>query len=80
MLREFFMNRNRILFIRRNAPLFKRIIFYFYFISLVAPRNVLAYLKDKNRHFIPLLFKAIWWNLTHSKNSTDLGYPVNSIV
>ncbi|MBY0481328.1 MAG: glycosyltransferase family 2 protein [Chitinophagaceae bacterium] len=31
-LKEYFMNRNRILFIRRNAQFFQRIVFYFHFI------------------------------------------------
>lgn len=78
-LKEYFMNRNRVLFIRRNAPLSKTLIFYIYFLLLVVPRNLVAYLKSGNRNFIPMLFKAIWWNFTHSKNSTDLGYPINNI-
>ena len=79
-LKEFFMNRNRILFTRRNAPLLKKLFFYPYFILLVVPRNLLVYIKDKNYSFIPMLLKAVWWNFTHSKNSTDLGYPINTIA
>ncbi|HEY5327379.1 MAG TPA: glycosyltransferase family 2 protein [Mucilaginibacter sp.] len=79
-LKEYFMNRNRILFIRRNAPVFKKVIFFFYFNFLVAPRNVIAYMKDKNYNFIPMLFKAIWWNFTHATNSKNLGYPINTIT
>jgi len=79
-LKEYFMNRNRILFIRRNAPFFKKMTFYVYFILLVSPRNILAYIKDKNYNFIPMLLKAIWWNFTHSKNSNNLGYPINTIA
>jgi GT2 family glycosyltransferase len=78
-LKEYFMNRNRMLFIRRNAPVFKRTIFYLYFVLLVVPRNLITYVKDKNYPFIPILFKAVWWNFTHSKNSNDLGYPIKTI-
>jgi hypothetical protein len=78
-LKEYFMNRNRILFMRRNAPFFKKIIFYAYFILLVVPRNIITYIKEKNYNFIPILFKAVWWNFTHSKNSKNLGYPINTI-
>jgi len=73
-LREYFMNRNRILFIRRNAPFFKKIIFYLYFILMVVPRNILNYTRAKNYNYIPALFNAVWWNLTHKKNSKNLGY------
>jgi GT2 family glycosyltransferase len=75
-LKEYFMNRNRILFIRRNAPFAKALVFYFYFIALVVPRNMLVYIKQKNLNFIPVLFRAIWWNITQSKNSKKLGYNI----
>jgi len=75
-LKEYFMNRNRILFIRRNAPAAARFFFYGYFIALVAPRNVLKYIKINHKDFIGWLFKAIWWNITQSKNSKKLGYPI----
>jgi len=78
-LKEYFMNRNRILFIRRNAPFFNRLIFYPYFILLVLPRNILAYIKNKNFNFIPMLLKAVWWNFTNGKESKNLGYPITSI-
>jgi GT2 family glycosyltransferase len=79
-LKEYFMNRNRILFIRRNAPFFKILAFYIYFLLLVVPRNIVAYIKAKNYNFIPMLLKAVWWNFTHSKNSNNLGYPINTII
>ncbi len=73
-LKEYFMNRNRILFIRRNASWFKKIIFYVYFICFVVLRNCIEYIKNGNRSFIKQLFRAIWWNFTQSKNSLFLGY------
>ena len=73
-LKEYFMNRNRILFIRRNAPLQARLVFYLYFTIVVSPRNIITYLKNGQRGFTKLLLKAIWWNITQSKHSTNLGY------
>jgi GT2 family glycosyltransferase len=78
-LKEFFMNRNRILFIRRNAPVFARLVFYFYFVLLVTPRNIMRYRKTGNPEFTKWLLKAIWWNICEGKNSTKLGYPINII-
>lgn len=76
-LKEYFMNRNRILFIRRNAPsAFTVMVFYTYFILVVAPRNMINYLRNGQRGFSALLLKAITWNFTHAKNSTDLGYKL----
>jgi GT2 family glycosyltransferase len=79
-LKEYFMNRNRILFIRINASVFNKLVFLIYFNLLVVPRNLITYVKDKNYNFIPMLFKAVWWNFTHSKSSKNLGYPINTIA
>ncbi|WP_342645481.1 glycosyltransferase family 2 protein [Mucilaginibacter sp. CSA2-8R] len=77
-LKEYFMNRNRILFIRRNAPsAFTIMVFYLYFLSVVTPRNLLSYARQGHKGFAGLLFKAIRWNFTNSKTSTHLGYPFN---
>jgi GT2 family glycosyltransferase len=74
-LKEYYMNRNRILFMRRNAPAFKKLVFYCYFLVFVVPRNILTYVKEKNYNYIPTLISAVWWNFTNGKNSTYLGYP-----
>lgn len=79
-LKEFFMNRNRILFIRRNSPSRKsRVTFYLFFLLVVTPRNLLKYLKNRRMDLAVQLFRAIGWNLTHRKFSADLGYPINRI-
>ena len=77
-LKEYFMNRNRILFARRNAPLFKRLVFYVFFIFVVTPRNIITYIKSGNYGFIGYLLKGIWWNITHKKNSPTLGVKLNN--
>ncbi len=73
-LKEYFMNRNRILFIRRNAPFIKKILFYVYFLIFVVLRNCIIYVKDGNSAFVKQLLYAIWWNFTQSVNSRILGY------
>ena len=75
-LKEYFMNRNRILFIRRNCTFTTKCIFWVYFLCVVTPRNMLGYIKEKRGDFIGVLLKAIWWNITNGINSTNLGYPV----
>jgi GT2 family glycosyltransferase len=75
-LKEYFMNRNRLLFIRRNCNFITRAVFWSYFIFVVAPRNVLSYIKNREWKFIVVLFKAIGWNMTHDRDSKHLGYPV----
>jgi GT2 family glycosyltransferase len=78
-LKEYFMNRNRILFIRRNAPVSSRILFYIYYSCVVAPRNVLNYIKSGHSNYIKWLLKAIWWNITEKTTSKRLGYPLKTL-
>jgi len=77
-LKEFFMNRNRILFIRRNCSFATTAIFWTYFLVVVTPRNIIGYIKAKQAPFIGVLFRAIIWNLTNSTDSKKLGYPVKN--
>ena len=75
-MKEFFMNRNRILFIRRNCSGLTIIFFMAYFLLVVTPRNILTYIKNKEFGFIGVLFRAIWWNFTNSINSSKLGFTI----
>jgi GT2 family glycosyltransferase len=77
LLKEYFMSRNRTLFIRRNAPLFSRIIFYFHLMFLVTPRNLLSYSLKGSKGYSRQFLRGIWWNLRHSKESSVLGYEEN---
>ncbi len=75
-IKEFFMNRNRILFIRRNAAWHQRLFFYLYFVAFVTPRNILSYLTSGTAGFISILFRAISWNITHKTSSNELGFTI----
>ena len=78
-LKEYFMSRNRLLFIRRNGTLIQRMVFWPYFLLVVAPRNILGYIKDRQTKFVSVLLKAIWWNMIQSSDSMDKGYEIKSI-
>ncbi|WP_374164780.1 glycosyltransferase family 2 protein [Arcticibacter sp. MXS-1] len=78
-LKEYFMNRNRILFVRKHAKPFQKVIFTIYFSFIVFPRNLFSYLSKKRTDLVPYLLKAIKWNMSHSTESKDTGYPVNTI-
>lgn len=76
LLKEYFMNRNRLLFIRRNGTAVQRIVCWIYFLLVVTPRNILSYRKEKQKGFTGALLKAIRWNITHTTGSDELGWPV----
>nr|WP_295925455.1 glycosyltransferase family 2 protein [uncultured Dyadobacter sp.] len=75
-LKEFFMNRNRILFIRKNAPGITFFIFCCYFLAAVVPRNIFQYIKNKEYHFIPVFLRAITWHFSNRPDSLNLGFPL----
>lgn len=75
-LKEFFMNRNRILFIRKNAGGVTFFIFCCYFLVAVAPRNLIQYIKNKEYNFIPVFLNAMTWHLSNKPDSANLGFPL----
>ncbi len=75
-LKEFFMNRNRILFIRRNAGFVSKVFFAFYFFLAVFPRNLVGYLLKGERSFIPVFLRAVAWNFSNGTESSYLGFPI----
>jgi GT2 family glycosyltransferase len=74
-LKEYYMNRNRMLIVRKHASTLSRIGFLFYFLLVVTPISIIRYLKSKHSRFIPVLGKAIWWNFTNSTDSNRLYFP-----
>lgn len=75
-LKEFFMTRNRILFIRKNASSFTFSIFCLYFLVAVIPRNLIHYIRNHEYSFMPVFLKAISWHFTNNADSTNLGFPL----
>jgi GT2 family glycosyltransferase len=76
-LKEYFMNRNRLLFVRKNGNGKHKVIFYLYFSLVIVPRNFLRYIKQGRFEYIPIFLRAIWWNIFNNKNSHYLGYQLN---
>ncbi len=77
-LKEYFMNRNRILFIRRNCDPSTIAVFWLYFVFVVAPRNMISYIMQKRWDFVGVFIKAIAWNISNKTDSNDLGFPINN--
>lgn len=65
----YYLNRNRLLFMRRNFSGFKLIagVLYFYIISV--PKNFLKYLIKGKMKLANGILKGAIWNLTHSKGT-----------
>jgi len=76
IIKTYFMTRNRMLFIRRNTGLLNTVLFCIYYIGLACTKQVLIYLQKGRKDLIKWVFRGIGWNLTHSKESTVLGFKI----
>jgi GT2 family glycosyltransferase len=75
-IKTYFMTRNRMLFIRRNTGYLNTLLFCTYYICLACPKQILIYLKNGRHDLIKWVFRGIGWNLSHSKDSTELGFKI----
>lgn len=75
-VKTFFMTRNRMLFIRRNTSWINAFFFSLFFIGIASTKQIMLYLKKGRTDLVKWVIKGILWNLTHSKNSTDIGFKI----
>jgi GT2 family glycosyltransferase len=75
-LKEYFMNRNRILIVRKHGSFIQQLAFYIYFLMVVTPLKIISYIRNRRPEFIGILLKAIRWNFTNSTESDYLGYKL----
>jgi len=76
IIKTYFMTRNRMLFIRRNTGLINTLLFCIYYICLACPKQILIYLKKGRKDLVKWVFRGIEWNLSHSKDSIELGFKI----
>lgn len=66
-LKTYYLNRNRILFIRRNASTIQKYFFFIYYGLVVLPKSMLYFIMKERQGLKPYL-AAVSWNL---KNRAD---------
>lgn len=76
IIKSYFMARNRLLYIRKNADPLNKLFFWLYYSCLVIPKEVLSHLLRKRYDLAKYTIKGLWWNFTHSKNSADTGFKI----
>ncbi|OLY91851.1 hypothetical protein SAMN05444008_109102 [Cnuella takakiae] len=74
-IKEYFMHRNRILFIRKNATNTQCRLFLLYYILVVLPKSMYKYTMNGQIKYAPLLIRSIWWNFTNKTDSNNLYIP-----
>ena len=61
-LKTYYINRNRILFMRRNHGAFQLLAFTLFLVFFTIPKNTLLYLLRGEFAHLRAFYKAIWWN------------------
>jgi len=67
-LKEYYLARNRILFVRRHANPIQRFIFYLFFASVSTPINIMRLVARGRFAELKSFLKAIQWNLVYSSS------------
>ena len=62
-LKTYYLNRNRIYFMRRNFGGINLIGFYLFLIFFTIPKNILTFILKSETDQIKHFMKAIWWNV-----------------
>ncbi len=64
-LKTFYLNRNRILFMRRNVKGFSFLGFAFYYAFFTLPKNTFSFLYKKQLDHLKAFWKGLLWNLSN---------------
>ncbi|RZJ82292.1 MAG: glycosyltransferase family 2 protein [Flavobacterium sp.] len=75
-IKTYFLTRNRLLFIRKNTSWLNTMLFGIYYSVIACPKIALKYALKKRPDLAKWTFKGLFWNFSHNKNSTDLGYKI----
>ena len=75
-IKTYFMTRNRALFIRKNTGVLNTLIFSFYYFTIASPKQIYLYIKKGRADLAKWVFKGLWWNITHSTSSNQLGFKI----
>lgn len=70
-IKAYYHTRNRIMLMRRNVDMMHFIVFLLFFCFLTAPKFIFNYIRKGQWQHLKSFFKAIGWNLTHSKQSAS---------
>jgi len=70
-LKTYYINRNRILFMRRNQPTPQLLVFALFFAAVTFPRWILTFVLRGQWQHLRVFIKAVVWNLRHQSKESD---------
>jgi GT2 family glycosyltransferase len=66
-LKTFYLNRNRILFMRRNVKSLPFFVFAMYFTFITLPKNTITFLIKNEKDHLKAFWQGLKWNLSNPK-------------
>lgn len=69
-LKTYYMNRNRLLFMRRNRPMWQVVSFTIFMLIFTIPKNTVLYLLRGKIENLKSMYRGVFWHLTHGKMKT----------
>lgn len=75
-LKTYFFTRNRMLFIRRNTGFLNTLLFSVYYSLIACPKMIVKHIKSGRKDLAKMVIKGLFWNFSHFKSSTKLGYKI----
>ena len=64
-LKTYYLNRNRLLFIQRNAGGFQKLSAQLFYLMLAFPKNIISHTMAGEGEHVKALWKALTWHLRH---------------
>jgi GT2 family glycosyltransferase len=65
LLKTYYLNRNRVLFMRRNVTGWPLFVFTLYYSFITLPKNTFVFLFQRETKHLKAFWKGLFWNLTN---------------
>lgn len=71
LLKTYYINRNRILFMRRNRGFLSRMVFFGYLACFTIPKNTVSFLVSKQTGHLKAFWRGIFWNFRNNSSAAN---------
>lgn len=80
VLKTYYINRNRILFMRRNASQLSFLAFSIYLVLFTIPKNIMMFLLKREPKHLKAFIRGIAWHITPGKRKDHIGHATVQTV
>lgn len=71
-MKTYYMNRNRLLYMRRNVMGLQLVFALLFFAMISVPKNTIKFIVNRETKHLKAFYKGIFWNLSNLSLKTDL--------